>query len=427
MNKRGFSAFLVMVCAISVAAAGVVINVSPGGVDHPEGGSPENPLRTIQYALAAASPGDTILIHPGVYSGPGNYNLTPGGVDVHIRSVDPTDPAVVTSTIINPAEAGRGFTFVNGESAACILEGLTVTGGKAGKGGALLCEYSSPTIIRCAFIANTATLQGGAMFLQNSSTVVRESVIAGNASPTDGGGIESRAGNITLANCLIYGNTAATGQGGGVDIVSSPQGMIVNCTIADNHGPGGGGLYLWNSGVAVVNCILWNNTASQTQNSQIGRNVASTVVVSWSNVKGGYEGQGNIDADPLFAGTLQSAYYDYHLMSEWGRYDVAAGLWVHDAVTSPCIDAGNPATDFTAETWPHGGRANMGAFGGTGQASMNGNPADFDIDGRVDWRDLSAFAERWLTESAGIYDLDASGRVDMKDAAIFMQHWRWQR
>ncbi len=45
-----------------------------------------------------------------------------------------------------------------------------------------------------------------------------------------------------------------------------------------------------------------------------------------------------------------------------------------DDVTSPCIDAGDPNSDWTGETWPHGGRINMGAYGGTREASMSTQP-----------------------------------------------------
>ena len=41
----------------------------------------------------------------------------------------------------------------------------------------------------------------------------------------------------------------------------------------------------------VLNCILWNNN-----NDQIDVNGQ----VLFSNIQGGYEGEGNIDADPLF-------------------------------------------------------------------------------------------------------------------------------
>jgi hypothetical protein len=62
---------------------------------------------------------------------------------------------------------------------------------------------------------------------------------------------------------------------------------------------------------------------------------------------------------------------DYHLKSQAGRWDPKSQTWVLDELTSPCIDAGDPASDWTAELWPHGERINMGAFGGTPQASMS--------------------------------------------------------
>jgi len=37
--------------------------------------------------------------------------------------------------------------------------------------------------------------------------------------------------------------------------------------------------------------------------------------------------------------------------------------WVNDAVSSPCIDAGDPNSDWTAEPSPNGSRINMGAYG----------------------------------------------------------------
>jgi hypothetical protein len=42
-------------------------------------------------------------------------------------------------------------------------------------------------------------------------------------------------------------------------------------------------------------------------------------------------------------------------------------------VTSPCIDAGDPASPIGQEPFPNGGRINMGAYGGTAEASLS-NP-----------------------------------------------------
>ena len=55
------------------------------------------------------------------------------------------------------------------------------------------------------------------------------------------------------------------------------------------------------------------------------------------------------------------------------------------------------------------------------------SPADFDLNGKVDWQDLEALAIRWLQQDAGTYDLDGESPVNMKDFAMFADNWGWQR
>ena len=66
-------------------------------------------------------------------------------------------------------------------------------------------------------------------------------------------------------------------------------------------------------------------------------------------IEGGFSGEGNMDADPLFL-----ADGDYHLGPD-----------------SPCIDAGDPTDDPGPEPTPHGDRINLGAYGGTIQAACS--------------------------------------------------------
>jgi len=62
---------------------------------------------------------------------------------------------------------------------------------------------------------------------------------------------------------------------------------------------------------------------------------------------------------------------DYHLKSQYGRGDPNSGSWVIDDVTSPCIDAGGPNSPVGDESFPNGDRINMGAYGGTIEASKS--------------------------------------------------------
>lgn len=135
----------------------------------------------------------------------------------------------------------------------------------------------------------------------------------------------------------------------------------------------------------ITNCILWDN-----RNGDLFGCTAQ-----FSCIQQGLEGRGNISENPLFADTTAG---DYHLVSEKGRYVAAYGLWAFDSKTSPCIDAGDPEDDVSAERMPNGARIDMGAFGGTPQASLSRWPlaGDLDQDGVVDFRDLAILAETWL-------------------------------
>jgi hypothetical protein len=127
--------------------------------------------------------------------------------------------------------------------------------------------------------------------------------------------------------------------------------------------------------------IYYNNSNAGIHATQIESNAAT---VTYSNVQNGWIGEGNIDSVPCFAepgfwnlGTLDDFtddYWvagDYHLRSQAGRWYTGSQSWVHDMLNSPCIDAGNPDSDWTAEPEPNGQRINMGAYGGTPQASMS--------------------------------------------------------
>ncbi|MHC4708055.1 MAG: PGF-pre-PGF domain-containing protein, partial [Planctomycetota bacterium] len=106
---------------------------------------------------------------------------------------------------------------------------------------------------------------------------------------------------------------------------------------------------------------------------EIHSGFTSSINATFSDIQGGWEGEGNIDADPLFADPDKG---DYHLKSEYGRWDAASGSWVVDEVTSPCIDAGDPNSAVGDEPEPNGGRINMGAYGGTAEASKSGDSDD---------------------------------------------------
>ncbi|MHC4676222.1 MAG: hypothetical protein ACYTBZ_27335, partial [Planctomycetota bacterium] len=164
---------------------------------------------------------------------------------------------------------------------------------------------------------------------------------------------------------------------------------------------------------------------------QVALDATSTVSISYSDVQDGWlGGTGNIDADPCFASFQPNGdpnMWDFHLQSAYGRWDPNSRSWISDTNSSPCIDAGDPNSDWGSEPWPNGKWVNMGAYGGMSQASMNGNLADFDIDGSVNFVDFAEFSNKWFTKETCVEDLSDNGVVDFADFKMFAENWLWQR
>jgi len=134
----------------------------------------------------------------------------------------------------------------------------------------------------------------------------------------------------------------------------------------------------------VGNSIFWGNAESDLYGCQ----------PTYSCVERNDNGQGNFSDDPLLVDPENG---DYHVRSARGRYWPEHDMWVLDEVTSPCVDAGDPAADFSSEPLPNGGRLNLGAYGGTAYAEMSEAPLTGDVngDGVFDENDYALFMGLW--------------------------------
>ena len=83
---------------------------------------------SIQKAIDAAGPGDTVRVEPGVYL----ENIDFRGKAVELRS---TDGAAIT--IIDGGQKGSVVTFGNGEGTDSVLDGFTLMNGYASQGGGI--------------------------------------------------------------------------------------------------------------------------------------------------------------------------------------------------------------------------------------------------------------------------------------------------
>lgn len=262
-----------------------------------------------------------------------------------------------------------------GTTNTAVLDGFIVIGGNATysyqeEGGGIYIIAGNPTITNCTFIYNWGW-SGGGLYNGNSSPVLTNCVFSMN-SGLDGAGMYNTNSNPMLFNCIFTENATAIppgviveppfDNGGGMyNRHSSP--VLTNCTFVGNSAFDVGGIYNYgDADSTLIDCILWGNTMPQ---------IVGNAVISYSNVQGGWEGEGNIDADPIFADPNNG---DYHLKSQKGRFDPNIQTWIKDDITSPCIDAGNPNSPVVFEPFPNGGIVNMGAYGGTAQASKS--PSD---------------------------------------------------
>ena len=308
---------------------------------------------TIQEAIDFAGDRDVVEIQPGTYTGQGNRDIDFKGKAVTVRSRDPYDFAVVSSTIIDcqgkEYDPHRGFYFHSGEDERAVVAGVVITNGYASGqspencGGAIFCNGSSPTITNCIILGNSASYRGG--------------------------GICCYSGGMKIANCTLTENFA---QYGGGAIYNSGNTSITSCSIYDNslssNGHGGGILsYTYSGGVPirVRNCILWGNTdhRGSPQSAQIE---ASNPEVNYCCIQGLNDflgGEGNIGLDPSFAPG------GYHLSGD-----------------SPCIDAGDPLPnyvdpyDIDGDHRVMGGRVDIGPDEFDAEASVIGvRPSRFDF------------------------------------------------
>ncbi|MCP4360457.1 MAG: T9SS type A sorting domain-containing protein, partial [Chloroflexi bacterium] len=173
-----------------------------------------------------------------------------------------------------------------------------------------------------------------------------------------GGGIHIVDCSPEVTNNIISGNVSSH-EGGGVWVedwpnqTGVPKPVFINNTITNNSATHpGGGIYVSGSpqvNVKMMNNILWGNSAPDS--IQIDTHNGATIQVRYSDVQGGWPGEGNIDTDPLLAadsltdssscigaGILQSDFGD-GLVLYSPDYDINGRMRPSPAGTNPDMGA----------------------------------------------------------------------------------------
>lgn len=304
---------------------------------------------------------------------------------VHNDSTAMLDGFIITGGL---GWSGPGISCYDSNAvfADCTVIQNKSIGREGGWGGGMYISGGTPKLTHCSFEGNWALAQGGGIWCQSLSRPLLTGCVFRRNSAAGGGGLAAGQCHPVLRYCVFENNEAGYGAGLGSHYRSHV--LLINCSFFGNRAPKGVSLYVGQESIATAkHCIFWNDV-----NEIMGVD-SSHLDISYSNVRGSWPGRGNIDTDPWFAAPGHWIHVDdpnlpvdpngpeavwvkgdYHLKSEAGRWDPDTESWVFDDVTSPCIDAGDPNDPVLLEPPFNGAVTNLGAYGGTPEASKS--PSD---------------------------------------------------
>lgn len=252
---------------------------------------------TLQAAIDAASPGDTLWVSAGVYRGPFTLKkplilfadagpeetILEGGDSVRVLHVEGVNGGGIIGFGIRggKAVAGGGIyalrdtsfsidfcTFTkNWESAVAFWQssGVKVADCRFTEnvGSGLQFHQTTGFILRCEFNRNKG-IGGGGLFLERSELLapLRGSRFEDNrAEKAPGGAVLADSSRVTFANCTFLRNSSAV-AGGAVAAINRAFVSVSRCEVTENRAAQAGGLHADGSQLLVGLSIFNQNRAT---------------------------------------------------------------------------------------------------------------------------------------------------------------------
>lgn len=290
------------------------------------------PGETIQAAIDAADIGDTVRVDPGTYTE--NLRLRSG---------------------VNVVGSGYGSTILRGLGNSNVVTAIGTTnsrfeGFKITRSGTNA-SHAGVSISGGNLLLNNNWIVGninGVRMIAGSSAIIRNNIVEknGTTNPSQTGyGILCASSTPLIANNLVVSNS---GVGISIQFGASTGAQVINNTIADNSESG-----IWC--YSLVNPVLKNNIVTRNKVG-IYASVGAAPANSFNDVFG--NDVRNYDAQT--GGISNPGPGD---ISRNPDFDLLSSPPYHLAITSPCINAGDPNPFFNDLD---GTRNDMGCFGGPG-------------------------------------------------------------
>jgi parallel beta-helix repeat protein len=317
----------------------------------------------------------------------------------------------------NTATNGGGGIYIN--KSKPVFAVVNICFNTADMGGGMYAKESEPAFKICLLDSNNADTDGGGFFISNMTSIITNQFIVNNNSANNGNGgglyfehaqsmnlqgdvIDGNTAKdgagiyitdsdaFVIQQCMIYGNKASN-NGGAIYIKNAQSTQLSNLLISENDALDGGGayyencatgseiifctftrnksisstetgiVYFDNTSANIVNSILWNIDSDEIESVRQDQYPLSVTYsdVEMDDTTNVYQGNGNINKDPLFENAAEK---------DKDRYLHLLDLDINDE-TSPCINSGIKLDDnlpqvdlYNNDRSKHGETVDMGAI-----------------------------------------------------------------